>query len=121
MIEVVKDFKDHPVQMPPQQGHLTLNHIAQGLTQTVLEHCQGWGIHSLPEQPVPLSQHIHSKEFISNLYFPFFTLYPLLLVLSLVFHKESLTRFPVGPLQIVAGCYEVSSIPTSFFSRQNSP
>lgn len=91
------------------QGHLPLTKVSHSLIQTGLGHCHGWGTHSLPEQPVPLSQHIAVKNFvlISNLYFPFFTLYPLLLDLSLVFYEKSLARFPVDPLQMLEVCDEV--------------
>lgn len=41
---------------------------------------------------------------VSYLNFPSFNLYPLLLVLSLQFLTESLSTFPIGPLQILEGC-----------------
>jgi len=64
MVWVGRDLKDH--EAPPlllQAGPPTsISNTAQGLIQPGLEHLQGWGIHSLPGQPVPASHHSHSKR-----------------------------------------------------------
>lgn len=44
--------------------------------------------------------------------FPFFTFYPLLLVLLLVFYEESLARLPMVPIEILEGCYDVTIQPS---------
>ena len=65
MVWVGRDLKDHLVQPPCHgQGHLPLDQVAQSPIQPGLGHCQGWGSHSLSGQPVPVSHHPHSKEFL---------------------------------------------------------
>ena len=44
------------------QGHLPLDQVAQSPIQPGLEHCQGWGSHNFPGQPVPMPHHPHSEE-----------------------------------------------------------
>ena len=57
--------KDHLVQPSRHgQGHLSLNQVAQSPIQLDLECCRGWGIYHLSGQPVPVSHHPHSKEFL---------------------------------------------------------
>uniref|UniRef100_A0A8C3PLQ6 Uncharacterized protein n=1 Tax=Calidris pygmaea TaxID=425635 RepID=A0A8C3PLQ6_9CHAR len=49
------------------QGHLPLDQVAQSPIQPGLEHLQGWGSHNFSGQPVPVSHHPHSKEFLPNI------------------------------------------------------
>jgi len=49
------------------QGHLPLDHVAQSSIQPGLEHCQGRGSHSFSGQPVPVFNHTHGEEFLSNI------------------------------------------------------
>jgi len=41
----------------PEQGHLSLDQVAQNSIQPGLEHCQGGDIHSFSGQPVPVFHH----------------------------------------------------------------
>lgn len=47
---------------PPLVGHLPVDQVAQGLNQPSCEYHQGWGIHNLPAQPVPVSDHPASQK-----------------------------------------------------------
>ena len=69
-------FTDHLVQPPcNEQGHLQLHHVAQSPIQPGPECFQGWGLHYLSLQSVPVFHHSHSKEFLPYIYFKstFFT------------------------------------------------
>jgi len=56
--------EDLPVPSPCYgQEHFPTAQAAQGPIQPGLEHLQGWGSHSLPGQPVPVSHHPHRKSF----------------------------------------------------------
>jgi len=51
-----------------RQGHLSLDQVAKSPIQPGLECFQGGGsIHSLSGQPVPVSHHPHSKEFLPDI------------------------------------------------------
>ena len=61
-------FRGHLAQPPgSKQGHLSLDQVAQSLVQPGLEHFQGWGLHYLPRQSVPVFQHPHSKNFLPSI------------------------------------------------------
>jgi len=47
-----------------RQGHLPLDQVAHSPIQPGLECFPGGGIHSLTGQPVPVSHHPHSEEFL---------------------------------------------------------
>ena len=49
------------------QGHYPLDQVAQGLIQPHLRHLQGWDIHSLSGQPVPVPHCSTSEEFLLNI------------------------------------------------------
>lgn len=49
------DLKDHLVS-PPTTLHVPLDQVAQGLTEPGFELSQGWSIHNLRGQPVPVSK-----------------------------------------------------------------
>jgi len=50
-----------------QSPHLILDRAAQGPIQPGLKHLQGWGIHNLSGQLVPVPHHSHSKELPSDI------------------------------------------------------
>lgn len=90
------DLKTSEIPPPPHcrgPGHLPLDHVGQGLTRTGLKHCRARGIRNLPVLFHPFQcfttviVNIFSQ--LSNLNFPSFNLYPLLLVLSLQFLTKS--------------------------------
>jgi len=55
MTRFEEDLKDHLVSTPCYaQVHQPLGHAAQSHIQPGLECLQGWGIHSLSGQPVPV-------------------------------------------------------------------
>ena len=86
MAWVEKDHNDHVVSTPCYvQGHQPPDPAAQSHIQRGLECLQGWGIHSLLGQPVPVCHHFCVKNFflISNLNLPCLSLKPFPLVLSL--------------------------------------
>ena len=57
-------FKDHIVQPPcSAQGHL-LDQVAQNPIQPELECFQGWGLHYLSGQHLPVFHHPHCKKFL---------------------------------------------------------
>jgi len=59
--------KSHPVQLPcSEQGHLQLEQVAQSPIQPDLECHQGWVIHHLSGQPVPVPHRTYCKKFISH-------------------------------------------------------
>jgi len=58
MAWVEKDHNDHPVSTPCYvQGHQPPHQAAQSHIQPGLECLQGWGIHYLFGQPVPVLHH----------------------------------------------------------------
>ena len=66
--ELEKTFKIMQFQPPCyRQGHLPLDSVAQSLSQPGLECLQGQCIHNLSEQPVPVSHHPQSKQFLPNI------------------------------------------------------
>jgi len=70
---VEKDHNAHPVPTPCYvQGHQPAAQAAQSHIQPGLECLQGWGIHSLPGQPVQCITTLWVKNFflISNLNLP---------------------------------------------------
>ena len=44
-----------------------LNHIPNCHIYTFFEHLQGWGLHHIPGQPVPMSDHSFSKQIFPNI------------------------------------------------------
>jgi len=51
-------FRGHLAQPPcSEQGHLQLDQVAQSPIQPGLEYFQGWGLHYLSGQPVPVLHH----------------------------------------------------------------
>ena len=110
MVWVGRGLYDHPVPTPCyRQGHLPLDQVAQSPIQPGLECFQGGGIHNLTGQPVPVSHYpYHKKPFC--LYISF-SLKPFPLVLSCPYDR-SLPSFPVGPLQVLKGCYKVLPEPS---------
>ena len=60
-----RTFKAHLEQTPcNEQGHLPLDQIAQSPVQPDLKCLQGWGLHYLSGQPVPVFHHTHCKKFL---------------------------------------------------------
>jgi len=53
-------FGGHLVRSPAKQGHLQL--VVQGHVQVAFEYLQGQRLHNLPEQPVPVLSHPHSRK-----------------------------------------------------------
>ena len=76
-----------------RQGHLPPDQVAQSPIQPGLECFQGGGIHNLSGQPVPVSHHPPSKEFllISSLSLPCSSLkpFPLILLLAALIKSPS--------------------------------
>jgi len=57
--------RGHLAQPPcSEQGHLQLDQVAQSLVQPGLECFQGWGLHYLSGQPVPVFHHPYGKKFL---------------------------------------------------------
>ena len=68
MVWDAKDHNDHLVSTPlTQQGCQPLDQAAQNHIQHVLESLQGWGIHNLLRQPVPVHHRTLSEKAISLL------------------------------------------------------
>jgi len=58
MAWVEKDLEDHLVSIPYYvQGHQPLDQAAQSHIQPGFECFQGWGIHNILEQTVPVCHH----------------------------------------------------------------
>jgi len=58
-------FRVHLAQHPcSEQGHLQLGQVAQSPVQPGLECFQGWDLHCLSGQPVPVFHHPHYKNFL---------------------------------------------------------
>ena len=66
---LIIESQNHLLVLMPcnQQGHLPLAQFAHSPIQPDLEGFQGGGIHSHSGQPVPVSQHPLSKEFLPNI------------------------------------------------------
>ena len=99
-----KDHSAHPVPTPCYvQGRQPAAQAAQSHIQPGLECLQGWGIHSLLEQPVQCVTTLWVKNFllISNLNLPCLSLKPFPLVLSLSIFSIFLflSAFPALMLQ----------------------
>ena len=59
---VKRNLKGHLFQLPcNEQGHLQLDHVAQSPIEPDPEGLQGWGIHNLFGQPVPMPHHLYCK------------------------------------------------------------
>jgi len=57
-------FRGHPAQPPfSEQGYLQLDQVAQSPVQPGLEGFQGWGLHYLSGQLVPVFHHPYHKNF----------------------------------------------------------
>jgi len=101
-------FRGHLAQPPcSEHGYLPLDQVAQSPIQPGLERSQGWGLHCLSGQSVPVFHHSYGKNFylISSLNLPSLSLKPLLLVLSQqALLKTFFPTFPTGPLQVLKGC-----------------
>jgi len=68
MASIGRDLKDHQgptplLQAGPPTSIFNTNQAAQGPIQPGLENFQGWGIHSLSGQPVPVPHHLSVKNF----------------------------------------------------------
>ena len=77
-------FRGHLAQSPcSEQGHLQQDQAAQNPVQPDLQCFQGWGLHYLSRQPLPVFYYPYFKIFflISSLNLPSLSLKPLLLVL----------------------------------------
>ena len=103
MFELEGFFKGHLAKLPcDEQEHLQLDQVAQSPVQPDLECLQGWEIHHLSGQPVPVPHHSYCKKrnffLIFNLNFSSFSLKPFPLVLSPQAAEESVTFFLVAPL-----------------------
>jgi len=102
------------IQFPPhcyRQGHSPLDQPAQSRTQPGFECLQRgghlepfWATHSSVWSP----SQIKNSFLLSSLNLPSSSLKSLLLVLSLhALIKSPFPAFPIGPLQVLEGCYKV--------------
>ena len=84
LFELEGTLKSHLVQLPcNEQGHLQLHQVAQSPIQPDIECLQGWGIHHLSGQPVPVPHFIVKNLYlITSLNLPSSGLKPFPLVLS---------------------------------------
>lgn len=93
MARVGKDLKDHLFPTPCHgQGHLPPDQFAQSPIQPGFEYLQGWGIHNLFKQPVPVPHNPHSEEFAPKSILFYLGPFPLVL------NKESFSILYVSPL-----------------------
>jgi len=68
MAWIGRDLSDPLVRAPCcRHRHLPLDQATQRPTQPGLERSQGEGIHNLAGQPVPVSHHPHSEDFLPNI------------------------------------------------------
>jgi len=69
MAWVEKDLKDHPVStsLPWAGSPTTARQAAQSHVQSGLKCLQGWGIHILVRQPVPVHHHPLSEKLPPNI------------------------------------------------------
>lgn len=91
------------------QALLPLSRVAQGL-----QHCRDGHLQLLWAN-LTVSHHPQSKDFLPNTepkssLFQFVSITPC--PVTAVHNKESLSSFPVGPLQILQCSYEVSTLPS---------
>ena len=114
-------FKDHLVQPSGHgQGHFSLGQVAQSPIQPDFEHFQGWGIHNISGQPVPVSHPRHKKippyvQSTSTL-FQFKTVAPCPVTKGL--GKKSLSIFLRSHLYVLNGCKKVSPDPSLLQAEQ---
>jgi len=101
LFELEGTFKNHLVQLPcNEQRHLQLHQFAQSHIQPDLERLQGWGIHHLSGQPVPVLHHPYCKLLLpyiqskSLLYTETISPYPITTGPA----KESVPLFLLAPL-----------------------
>ena len=108
-----------------RQGHqppeLVLDQVAQGLVQPHLEHLQGWHIHSLSGQPVPVPHHSLCKELSSDIQckasvLELKTIPPCLITVYPC--KRLIPLFFIIPFYILEGCNEFSSQPSLLHTEQ---
>ena len=97
------------------QGHLPLDQVAQSPIQPGVEQFNGWGIHSLSGQPVPVPHHPQSEEFLpyissKSTLFRFKAITPCPITMCPC--KKSISSFLVGPLHVLEGCCKVSPEPS---------
>jgi len=87
MAWVGSDIKIYPATNPlPWQRCHPLDQAAYGAIQPDLGRLQGWDIHSLSRQPVPLPYHPNSREFLlTSLNQHYFSLKLLAKILLLIF------------------------------------
>jgi len=96
-------FKGHLVQLPcNEQGHLSLDQVAQSPIQPDLQSYQGWSIYHISGQHVPVFHHPQSKEFLpytqsKSIFFWFKIITPF-----------SVPIFRISPLSVLKDCYKVS-------------
>lgn len=96
------DLKDDLVPTPCHgQEYLPLDQVARGLIQPGFEHFQGWGIHELPNQSVPVSCHPHGKTFLLmlNLNFPSFKFEIILLLLFVLSPQFLMKSLPLAVIR----------------------
>ena len=103
-----------------EQGHLQLDQVAQRLVHPGLESLQGWGNH-ISGQPVPVPHHPHCERLFpyiqpKSTLFKSETISPCATPMD--FAKEFVSFFPVAPLQILKGFYEVSLEPCLLYAAQ---
>lgn len=102
------DFRDCLVPALPGMDRGTSHQVVQGLIQPGFENCQGWS--NLPGQPVPVSHHTHSKNFLPDIETKFLLLQLVPSIpcpITAVPGEEPLSSLPLGLLHILEGCYEV--------------
>jgi len=115
-------FRGHLAQPPcSEQGHLQLDQGAQSPIQPDLECFQGWGIYHLSGQPVAVFHRSHCQKFFPNIQSKstlpqFKTITPCSVTTCPC--KKSLSSFLVGPFKYLAGCYQVSPLPSLLQAEQ---
>lgn len=63
IVQLEETYKDHWVQLPDLfRSKQKLKHIHEGIVQMSFEHWQVWDINYLSRKPVPVSDHLHSRE-----------------------------------------------------------
>ncbi|KAK4808149.1 hypothetical protein QYF61_000129 [Mycteria americana] len=122
LVWVGRDLKDHRVPPPCHgQGCLPLEQAAQSPIQPGLEHFQGWGIHNFSGNLFQCLTALIVKNFflISNLNLTFFQFKAITpCPITTCPCQKSLSSFPVGPLQVLEGCYKVSPEPSLLQAEQ---
>lgn len=65
LVQVERNFKDHLVLPCLAMNRNTFCYqVVQSSIQPALEYFQGWGSHNSSGQPLPLSHHLHNKEYL---------------------------------------------------------